>query len=60
MEKEIINEKGNIISCEDRCDILTGEAREALEYNITCCKDCYRFDICLKAESKEKNNGILL
>ena len=44
-----LNENGNIIGSE-KCDILTKEAIEAYEYNITCCKDCYRFDICINAE----------
>jgi len=47
--KKEVNEQGNIVGYED-CDILTGESRDALEYNITCCEDCYRFEICINAK----------
>lgn len=45
-----VNEEGNIVKYEDKCDIMTGEAREALEYDITCCKDCYRYETCINAK----------
>ena len=45
-----LNEHGNIVVAEGKCDILTGESRDALEYNITCCKDCYRYETCIKAK----------
>lgn len=51
---KVVNENGNITDQEGKCDILSGEAPEASRYNITCCKECYRFHICLRAANKEK------
>ena len=52
-----VNERGNIIGNED-CDILTGEAREALEYNITCCQECYRYETCINAIVLKKQTAV--
>ena len=51
---KVVNENGNIADQEGKCDILTGEAPEASRYNITCCKECYRFCSCLRVANKEK------
>ena len=51
---KVVNENRNIADQEGKCDILTGEAPEASRYNITCCKECYRFCSCLRVANKEK------